>query len=419
MISPETSPWTPPPFLRIDSHARLLQAWLEALPPACKIFPATVSDACLRTLPSETPTAVVPWQLLSQEAKVDADNLTLDASTACTLASLESVANQAGLTLGGVWPQAPAWQNELTLAEVLLRQYQPLQTGGSTLPLRAKVLGLEYLLPCGTVACVGGRVVKNVTGYDLHKLQLGNAGSLTLPTAAILKLSPRPQARQWLYQSGMRKADVQTLQVALQQRPYAALQAAIAIQTEAQQDETWQVWIELAGLPSLIACAAQALQASTAQPWQTWEAEGTSPIASTPAPLAWPALNTVLWQVAHSGSEGAEGLGLPPAFSSTPVTLHRWWNLRSNQHVTTALWGQGEPDADALRLSTQAWPPSICSPSVWPTGSVLLHHACLTPEAFCHNLPTDAVHRQALTQLKTAWDASNRFYSIYFPLHLL
>jgi len=61
------------------------------------------------------------------------------------------------------------------------------------------VLGMEFVTGDGALAKSGGRVVKNVSGYDLHKLMLGAIGSLGVITRANLKTFPLPaESRGWL-----------------------------------------------------------------------------------------------------------------------------------------------------------------------------------------------------------------------------
>jgi glycolate oxidase len=57
------------------------------------------------------------------------------------------------------------------------------------------VLGLEVVLPTGEIVVVGGRRVKDVTGYDLLHLLVGSEGTLGIFTQIILRLLPLPVAR--------------------------------------------------------------------------------------------------------------------------------------------------------------------------------------------------------------------------------
>ena len=70
---------------------------------------------------------------------------------------------------------------------------------GWTGPLRQRfgsardfLIGIRVALPDGHLATAGGRVVKNVSGYDLMKLHHGAMGSLGVIVAASFKVFPRP-----------------------------------------------------------------------------------------------------------------------------------------------------------------------------------------------------------------------------------
>ena len=60
-------------------------------------------------------------------------------------------------------------------------------------PVRRNVLGLEVVDASGTLTRCGGRVVKNVTGYDLGKLYTGSLGTLGVISGAWMRLQPRPR----------------------------------------------------------------------------------------------------------------------------------------------------------------------------------------------------------------------------------
>ncbi|HEX3371846.1 MAG TPA: FAD-binding oxidoreductase, partial [Candidatus Acidoferrales bacterium] len=56
-------------------------------------------------------------------------------------------------------------------------------------------LGMEFVTGEGAQAKSGGRVVKNVTGYDLHKLLIGSLGTLAIITRVNFRTFPLPQAQ--------------------------------------------------------------------------------------------------------------------------------------------------------------------------------------------------------------------------------
>lgn len=84
-----------------------------------------------------------------------------------------------GHTVGGLL--ATAWSGPLRLRYGTARDY---------------LVGLQVALPDGRLASSGGRVVKNVSGYDLNKLHLGACGSLGVIVEASFKLFPKPLAEE-------------------------------------------------------------------------------------------------------------------------------------------------------------------------------------------------------------------------------
>ena len=71
-----------------------------------------------------------------------------------------------------------------------------LMNGGG---LRDSIIGIEYVNGKGELVKAGGRVVKNVTGYDLGRMMLGSRGGLGVITAVNFKIHPQPPAASVLY----------------------------------------------------------------------------------------------------------------------------------------------------------------------------------------------------------------------------
>lgn len=57
------------------------------------------------------------------------------------------------------------------------------------------ILGLEVVTPTGEIVNLGGKLVKDVTGYNLKKLMVGSEGTLGVITKVIIKLLPLPKVK--------------------------------------------------------------------------------------------------------------------------------------------------------------------------------------------------------------------------------
>ena len=64
--------------------------------------------------------------------------------------------------------------------------------------VRDLMIGATIVLADGTVAVSGGKVVKNVAGYDLPKLMAGSLGTLGIITRAVFRLHPLAESSQTL-----------------------------------------------------------------------------------------------------------------------------------------------------------------------------------------------------------------------------
>ncbi|MFF4617284.1 FAD-binding oxidoreductase [Nonomuraea jabiensis] len=86
---------------------------------------------------------------------------------------------------------------------------------------RDLLIGITVVLPDGTIARSGGRVVKNVAGYDLGKLFTGSQGTLGVIAEATFRLHPLPAQRRWLVATTEPADDVLLRLAASQAEPSA------------------------------------------------------------------------------------------------------------------------------------------------------------------------------------------------------
>jgi glycolate oxidase FAD binding subunit len=80
------------------------------------------------------------------------------------------------------------------------------------------ILGVGLVRADGVRARAGGKVVKNVAGFDLSKLMVGSHGTLALVTSATLRLHPLPQATRVLRLSALSPDEAWDLVLAMRQR---------------------------------------------------------------------------------------------------------------------------------------------------------------------------------------------------------
>jgi glycolate oxidase FAD binding subunit len=133
-------------------------------------------------------------------------DLTVTAEAGLPLAELQARLATAGQFL----PVDPAYANQATLGGIVatadtgaLRQ----RYGG----IRDLLIGIEFVRSDGKLTKAGGRVVKNVAGYDLMKLFTGSYGTLGILTQATFRIYPVPASSQTILLTGAASAIAQAL----------------------------------------------------------------------------------------------------------------------------------------------------------------------------------------------------------------
>jgi glycolate oxidase FAD binding subunit len=124
---------------------------------------------------------------LDRIAAYDPGDLTLSVEAGIPLSKLQTALSEHGQFL----PLAVPFMNRTTAGGTIASGIDsPLRQSYGT--ARDFVLGMEFVTGEGTLAKSGGRVVKNVTGYDLHKLMIGALGTLGIITKLNFRTFPLP-----------------------------------------------------------------------------------------------------------------------------------------------------------------------------------------------------------------------------------
>ncbi|MBI2324317.1 MAG: FAD-binding oxidoreductase [Chloroflexi bacterium] len=117
-------------------------------------------------------------------------DLTVTVAAGTRLADLQRALGERGQFL----PLDPPHGDAATIGGIVAsgsEGFGRLRYGG----VRDNLIGTVVALADGTIAHPGGRVVKNVAGYDLNKLLIGSLGTLGVIAEATFKVLPLPSAR--------------------------------------------------------------------------------------------------------------------------------------------------------------------------------------------------------------------------------
>ena len=133
---------------------------------------------------------VVSTERLNRIVDYAPANLTVTVEAGVTLAQLQARLAEGNQDLPLEAPQP----DRATLGGIIATNTSGPRRFGSG-SARDLVIGTRVATTSGMVAHAGGRVVKNVAGYDLNKLYIGSLGTLALAVELTFKVAPRPAAR--------------------------------------------------------------------------------------------------------------------------------------------------------------------------------------------------------------------------------
>ncbi len=116
----------------------------------------------------------------------DPDDMVVGVEAGMSIRTLQGMLAEKNMVL----PVNPWFPDSCVGSVVACNDYGPnrMDMGG----LRDCIIGIEYINGKGELVKAGGKVVKNVSGYDLTRMMLGSQGGLGVITAVNFKVMPRP-----------------------------------------------------------------------------------------------------------------------------------------------------------------------------------------------------------------------------------
>jgi glycolate oxidase FAD binding subunit len=180
--------WAPPAVAVLPASVEEIVAVLQF---ANKNATPVVPAGGFTQQPSRAPSApqiVLQTSRLTAVEHYDSGDLTIGIGAGCTVAQLTNrVAGDALLFAGDT-----ALPERATVGGLLAAGFTgPLRHGYGG--LRDYCIGIQFVTGEGRRGKGGGRVVKNVAGFDLMKLLIGSWGTLAVITGASFKLFPAPR----------------------------------------------------------------------------------------------------------------------------------------------------------------------------------------------------------------------------------
>lgn len=136
---------------------------------------------------------VIIFNNMAEILEIDEDNLTITVQPGVITQDINNVVEAKGL----FYPPDPSSMKISTIGGNIMENSGGLR-GLKYGVTRDYVIGMEFVLPNGDIVRTGGKLAKDVAGYDLTRLMVGSEGTLGIVTEATLKLIPKPEAKKTL-----------------------------------------------------------------------------------------------------------------------------------------------------------------------------------------------------------------------------
>ena len=266
-------------------------------------------------------------------------DLTVTVEAGCTIQKLQETLAQHGQRLA----LDPLWPEKATIGGVLSTN----DSGALRLrfgALRDLIIGATIALSDGTLASSGGKVVKNVAGYDLQKLVTGALGTLGVITRAVFRLHPLPRSTRAFSIATVNAEEAQRIVVGIQDSKLAhtSLQSHFSDDTQPVSDILFEG--TEAGLNAQEAqlrklCAAARVSEASASAWKARE---------------------ILWTFSEPASATMAKISILPANLARTMQLvehianEKQLRWKSLVYATGLVWLRLEGEAGSLRDGLRA-----------------------------------------------------------------
>ena len=247
---------------------------VDGLTPQAAVAPSTYEQVAEVVRYAHTEgLAVIPW---GSGTHVHVGNVPDRYDIALGLSRLDKIVEhepadltvtcQAGITLtalqrhlgqhGQLVPLGPLWEAPATIGGILAANASGPSRHAYGGP-RDFTIGLRIVTADGRITKAGGRVVKNVAGYDLCKLYIGSLGTLAVIVEASFKLTPQPKAQRTAVATFETPADACAFSAELRRRGLTLraaqlLNAAAASAVSLAPQGYCALVLELAGSPQAV-----------------------------------------------------------------------------------------------------------------------------------------------------------------------
>jgi glycolate oxidase FAD binding subunit len=176
--------------VRIDNVQELCSLVHQAREAKVSLAPCGGGTQQHRLLPATLDSWQVDLRGMNRIIDYPFDDMTITLQAGVTMAQLHQTLAEHGQTL----PIDVPFPEKATVGGSIAANVNgPRRFGWGT--WRDYVIGVSFVNDRGEEAKAGGRVVKNVAGYDLCKLLTGSFGTLVIITQVTLKVRPLPQKR--------------------------------------------------------------------------------------------------------------------------------------------------------------------------------------------------------------------------------